>query len=97
MKNILKELLELKSLVIQGNIQQKEALTFTEAAMYLSLSESYLYQMVSKGLIPHYKPNGKKLYFSRKELDHWLLSRKTKSRVEIQEMVDDFSINKKRA
>lgn len=94
---ILHELNELKSMVMQSNINQKEVLTFGEAAMYLSLSESYLYQMVSKAQVPHYKPNGKKLYFSRKELDQWSLSNKTKSRVEIQEMVDNFSINKKRA
>lgn len=94
---ILSELIELKSMVMQSNINQKEALTLSETAMYLSLSESYLYQMVSKGQIPHYKPNGKKLYFSRKELDRWLLSNKSISRGEIQEMVDNFSINKKRA
>lgn len=94
---ILSELIELKSMVMQSTINQKEVLTFGEAAMYLSLSESYLYQMVSKGQVPYYKPNGKKLYFSRKELDRWLLRNKSISRGEIQEMVDNFSINKKRA
>lgn len=30
-----------------------------------------LYKLTSKGDIPYFKPNGKKLYFKRTELDEW--------------------------
>ena len=94
---VIKHLDELKQLIIQQQLLQKEALTFSEAANYLDLSESYLYQLVSRGQVPSYKPNGKKLYFSRKELDQWLLSNKQRSKSEIANEVENFFINRKRA
>ena len=45
----------------------KEVLTTAEASAYLGLSESYIYKLTSLKQIPHYKPNGKLVYFNRKE------------------------------
>lgn len=61
---------------IEGNIEQikehiwtvKEILTTAEASVYLGLSESYIYKLTSSKQIPHYKPNGKLVYFNRREL-----------------------------
>ncbi len=51
----------------------KPHLDFEEACDYLGLSESYLYKLTHKKLIPHYKmPTGKKLVFRKDELDKWL-------------------------
>lgn len=94
---IFKQLEELKKLITQQQLLQKEALTFSEAAQYLTLSESYLYQMVSRGQIPAYRPGGKRLIFSRRELDQWLLSNKQRSKSEIVNEVEEFFINRKRA
>lgn len=66
---------------IEGSIEQlkeqmwtvKEVLTTTEASVYLGVSESYIYKLTSSKLIPHYKPNGKLVYFNRKELCEWAL------------------------
>ena len=44
----------------------KEVLTTAEASAYLGLSESYLYKLTSSKRIPHYKPNGKLVYFNRR-------------------------------
>ena len=38
---------------------------------FLNLSKSYLYKLTSGNLIPHYKPQGKMLYFEKAELN-WL-------------------------
>ena len=46
----------------------KEVLTISEASAYLGLSESYIYKLTASKQIPHYKPNGKLVYFNRKEL-----------------------------
>ena len=48
-------------------------LNFDEATEYTSLSKSHLYKLTCTGKIPHYRPTGKRLYFSKVELDKWLL------------------------
>jgi excisionase family DNA binding protein len=57
-------------------IAQKNVLTFNEAAEFTGLSKSTLYKLTSTGGIPCYAPGGKKLYFNRVELEHWLLRNK---------------------
>ena len=46
---------------------QKTVLSFSETAEYTGLSKSYLYKLTSGGVIPHYKPTGKMLYFKKTE------------------------------
>ena len=50
----------------------KKILSFEEASKFLNLSKSYLYQLTSKGIIPHYKPQGKMIYFEKELLEDWL-------------------------
>jgi len=50
----------------------KSILSFDEASEFLNLSKSYLYKLTSSGQIPHYKPQGKMLYFEKSELETWL-------------------------
>ncbi|MDR2058081.1 MAG: helix-turn-helix domain-containing protein [Dysgonamonadaceae bacterium] len=50
----------------------KSILSFDEASEFLNLSKSYLYKLTSSGQIPHYKPQGKMLYFEKSELENWL-------------------------
>ena len=47
--------------------------TFSEACMYIGVSESMLYKLTANKEIPHYKPRGKMIYFAKEELDEWLL------------------------
>ena len=51
----------------------KTVLSVAEACDYLGSTESHMYKLTSGGQIPHYKPTGKLIYFSRSELDDWLL------------------------
>jgi len=48
------------------------------------------------GIIPSYKPNGKKLYFNREELNSWLLSNKHYSKDEIENEAANYLIKKGR-
>lgn len=50
----------------------KDVLTLEDVAQYTGLSRSHLYKLVESKTIPHYKPNGKYLYFERKEVENWL-------------------------
>ena len=53
-------------------LHSKNVLSFEEASRFLNLSKSYLYKLTSGNLIPHYKPQGKMLYFEKTELEAWL-------------------------
>lgn len=58
---------------LENNIYStKSMLTFDEACQYLGVSESLLYKLTSTKDVPHFKPRGKMLYFSKTELDAWL-------------------------
>ena len=50
----------------------KDTLNFKEACRYTGLSDSQLYKLTKAGKVPHYKPSGKLLFFSKRELDGWL-------------------------
>ncbi|MCX6169999.1 MAG: helix-turn-helix domain-containing protein [Ignavibacteriales bacterium] len=47
-------------------------LTFKEACAYLGYAPSYLYKLTYRKIIPHYKPTGKIIFFSKAELDEWI-------------------------
>ncbi|WP_242919664.1 helix-turn-helix domain-containing protein [Pontibacter liquoris] len=66
-------LIKLEALITKINLSQKKVFTLQEAAAYSGLSESFLYKLTSNGLIPHYKPEKKRIYFDREELEAWLL------------------------
>ena len=54
-------------------------LTLVEAAKFLDLSPSHLYKLTSERKIPHFKPNGKKIYFDESELIQWLKRKPTRT------------------
>ena len=76
-----------------GNDYSKP-LNFDETLEYLSCSKSYLYKLTSNNIVPHSK-RGKRLYFDKKSLDNWLISKKVKSVSEIHEEAETYlnSIN----
>lgn len=60
--------------VLKNNIwNMKELLTIKEESVYLGIAKSYLYKLTSAKQIPHYKPNGKLVYFKRKDLYDWAI------------------------
>lgn len=68
----------------------KDTLNFKEACRYTGLSDSQLYKLTKTGKVPHYKPSGKLLFFSKRELDGWLCRNhecgESPYRVEVSEM-----------
>ncbi len=93
---VIQKLNSIEKMLTEQNMLRKEVLTFNEAAIYLDVSHSHLYKMTSTGVIPSYKPNGKKLYFNRAELDSWLLSNKQLSQEEIGQQAANYLIKKGR-
>jgi len=64
--------------------QASRPLPLDEACRYLNCSKSYLYKLTCKRRIPHYKPNGKKLFFKTADLDQWLLQNPVKTGEQIE-------------
>ena len=59
------------------------------AAEYLNISKSHLYQLTCRGLIGHYKPAGKRIYFEKSDLDEYL----KRNRVRPQWEIEDIAAN----
>ncbi len=74
--------------------QKEKPLSFLEACKYTGLSKSYMYKLTFKGEIPHYKPNGKMIYFTKQDLDNFLLRNRVESNEAIDQKALDFVTKK---
>lgn len=76
---------------------QKEVLTLDDVSKFTGLSKSHLYKLTSNGKIPHYKPNGKYLFFDRLEIQKWLLTNRVKTVDEIDAEASTYvTLNRRR-
>ena len=64
---------EIEALFKKASLNTKQVLNVEEASEYTGLSTSTLYKLTSSRRIPHSKPSGKKVFFSREALDEWML------------------------
>jgi excisionase family DNA binding protein len=94
--NIIERLDRIEKMLKTQQTIQKQVLNFNETCTYLELSHSHLYKLTSTGAIPYYKPNGKKLYFQREELDQWLLRNRNDSQYEVEQQAANYLISKGR-
>ena len=91
MENIILEKLSNIENLLKG--QTEKPLTFDEAARYLDVSKSHLYKLTSANKIPHYKPQGKRVYFAKRELNTWLLRNPVKTTADIEQEANDYLVN----
>lgn len=63
-------------------ISAKEALTVSEVALMLGISESRVRHLTSEKELPYYK-QGKNTYFKKSEIEKWMLSDKVPTNSEI--------------
>ncbi len=82
---ILDKLTEIAQKLDEQNMLQKTVLNFNEACKYLDVSSSHLYKLTCNKSIPHFCPQGKKLYFKREELDSWLQRNRQQTTEELEE------------
>ena len=92
-KIILNKLTAIESLLEATN--QTKPLTLVEAAKFLDLSPSHLYKLTSERKIPHFKPNGKKIYFDESELVQWLKRKPTRTLEETEEKAASYIVSGK--
>ena len=80
-KNLFNEISDLRSLLRASN---SEFIGVEETANLLGFKKSYLYKLIHKNQIPHYKPNGKKVLFDKLELKEWILRSRVKTVDEVE-------------
>lgn len=67
-------------------LASKDALTADEVSELYGIGKYYLYRLTMEKKIPFYKPNGrKKMYFSKQEIESWLLSNRVTTEQEIEQ------------
>lgn len=64
---------------------QKPFMTVDELSIYLGLSPQYIRKMTHNREIPYFKPNGKKLYFDKEEIDQWVFKSRVATNEELLE------------
>lgn len=90
---ILQKLNRLESLIIGTS---KEIFTVDDVVNYTGFSKSYVYKLVHNNILPYSKPNNRTLFFTKTEIDEWLLQNKSKSVSQIEkEAVSYTNANKK--
>ncbi|CAH0994229.1 hypothetical protein EMA8858_00338 [Emticicia aquatica] len=82
---ILERLNKIEQHLQEQTLLKKDILNLEEASRYLDISSSHLYKLTSQKKIPHFCPQGKKLYFRREELNEWLLSNRQITTAEIED------------
>lgn len=70
--------------------QTKNVFNLEEASRFLNLSKSYLYKLTAGGHIPHYKPQGKMVYFEKSALEDWLRQNPVKTQEQISIEAQDY-------
>ena len=86
---ILQEISELKKLTLLG---VKEALTLDDVSIITGLSKSHIYKLTASKLIPCYKPNNKNLFFSKKEVEEWMLQGRVNTKTEAEQQAIAYCV-----
>ncbi len=79
---------------LNANIEQmlnrdEKPLTLPEASEYLGVSKSHLYKLTYQNLIVHFKPNGKKIYFKKSDLDKYIFRNRKADQNELEQIAID--------
>lgn len=69
MQEFTSEIREIKTLLA---LRFKPILNVEEAAAFLGMAKSYVYQLKSQHALPYFKSPQGGLYFSRRELEAWM-------------------------
>jgi excisionase family DNA binding protein len=93
---IVQKLNNIEKMLQEQNLQHKEVLNIEDACKYLDISRSHLYKLTSTKQIPHYCPQGKRLYFKKSELENWLLRNRSNTSNEMDETAINYVISNPR-
>lgn len=89
----LEELIERFESVEEQLFVLKDMLNISEAAKYLNISKGHMYRLTSTREISYTKPNGKNIFFERKDLDEWKRRNPIPSIKEIERQAAIMTVN----
>jgi excisionase family DNA binding protein len=87
------QLQELKQLTLLG---AKNVLSVADLSLLTGLSKSHIYKLICSKKIPHYKSEGGKLVFFRKdEVENWLCALKVPTATEVEQAAINHCVTNK--
>lgn len=72
----------------------KTTLLIADVAAMTGMSKSHIYKLTCTNQIPHYKPNGKHLYFDRAEVEAWMKRGRVQTNAEAQQVATMYNVRK---
>lgn len=73
-------------------LSAKNVLCFDDVVLLTGLSKSHLYKLTCSHQIPHYKPNGKQIYFDRTEVEAWMKQNRIATKEEIDQTATNYIV-----
>ena len=92
MKRENRELTQLDRIERYALLAAKNVLTVDDVVILTSLSASTIYKMTCTQQIPFYKPNGKSIFFDKKEIEDWLRRNRVATVEETEERAANFNL-----
>ncbi len=84
--------LALTSLGLKADVVEDDNMTVDEVAAWLRLEKSQIYQKTHYKTIP-FRKRGKRIYFSRRELNEWMVGGRVFTKNERMSIADDKLMN----
>lgn len=82
----------LKAIERYSLLAAKSVLCFDDVVLLTGLSKSHLYKLTCSHQIPHYKPNGKQIYFDRTEVESWMKQNRIATIQEIDQAATNYVV-----
>lgn len=82
----------LKRIETYSLLGAKSVLNVDDVALLTGLSKSWIYQATCNKQIPHYKPNGKQIYFDRAELEAWMKQNRVATAKDIDQKANSYVV-----
>ena len=76
-------------------LASKNVLNLEDVASLTGLSKSHIYKLTHRHEIPYYRPNGKQIYFDRKDLEDWMRRNRVATTEEIEQSATNYLITGK--
>jgi excisionase family DNA binding protein len=64
-------------------MMHREHLTLSEAASYLDITERSINNLIREGKLKAYRPNGKRVYIYRRDIDEFIIN----GQIEVKEAI----------
>ena len=87
---------KIDKILMYSLLAAKNVLNIDDVAVLTGLSKSTLYKMTCAKEIPFYRPNGKMIFFDRKEVEQWMKRNRVAAVCELEDNAVDFIAGIKR-